>query len=170
AASDEALAARVGDAVPGAIFASGRAIRAAIDDVGRLVLGVSGTVAFAALLVASLGVGSVIAAQVQGRRGELGVLRAIGAGRAALLGLVLGEATLVAITAVLAGTGLGWELAWSGRVLFADMVGLNLDAVFPLLAWLGGVATVLLLALAAAWPSARRLLAASPRELISGGA
>ena len=170
AASDEALGARVGETVPGAIFASGRAIRGAIDEIGRLVLGVGGAVAFAALLVASLGVGSVIAAQVQGRRGELGVLRAIGAGRPALLGLVLGEATLVAITAVLAGTGLGWELAWSGRVLFADLAGLRLDAVFPLAAWAGGVLTVVLLAWAAAWPAARRLLGESPRALVSGGA
>ena len=166
-AEDDALAARVSEAVPGALYASGRAIRGAIDEVGRLVLGVTGAVAFAALLVASLGVGSVIAAQVQGRRGELGVLRAIGAGRPAMLGLVLGEAVLIAITAIVAGTGLGWELAWAGRVLFADLAGLKLAPIFPLLAWAGGCLAVVLLALIAAWPNARRLLAESPRALIS---
>jgi putative ABC transport system permease protein len=164
---DDALAARIGEAVPGALFASGRAIRTAIDEVGRLVLGVTGAVAFSALLVASLGVGSVIAAQVQGRRGELGVLRAIGAGRPAMLGLVLGEATLIAVTAIVAGTGLGWELAWAGRVLFADLAGLKLAAIFPLAAWAGGCVAVLALALAAAWPNARRLLAEPPRALIA---
>lgn len=166
-AEDDALAARVSEAVPGALFASGRAIRGAIDEVGRLVLGVTGAVAFAALLTASLGVGSVIAAQVQGRRGELGVLRAIGAGRPAMFGLVLGEAMLIAITAIVAGTGLGWELAWAGRVLFADLAGLKLAAIFPLLAWIGGCVAVVTLALTAAWPNARRLLAESPRALIS---
>ena len=167
---DDALGARVTDAVPGALFASGRAIRGAIDEVGRLVLGVTGAVAFSALLVASLGVGSVIAAQVQGRRGELGVLRAVGAGRPAMFGLVLGEAALVAITAIAAGTGLGQELAWAGRVLFADIAGLKLAAIFPLAAWAVGCLAVLALALAAAWPSARRLLAEPPRALIANQA
>jgi len=167
-AEDELLATRVSEAAPGAIFASGRAIRAAIDDVGRLVQGVTGSVAFSALMVASLGVGSVIAAQVQGRRGELGVLRAIGASRRALLGLVLGEAVIIGCTAVIAGTGLGWELAWAGRVLFADLAGLRLEAVFPVLVWCIGVLAVLAVALSAAWPTARRLLGENPRALLAG--
>ena len=165
--SDDTMADRVAEAAPGALFASGRAIRAAIDDVGRLVLGVSGTVAFAALLVASLGVGSVIAAQVQGRRGEFGVLRAIGAARGPMVGLVLAEAGVVAIAAMLAGTGLGWELAWAGRVLFADLAGLQLAPVFPWAAWAGGCLLVAALAWTAAWPTARGLLRRSPRELVS---
>ena len=168
AKDDETLALRVSEAAPGAVFASGRAIRAAIDDVGRVVQGVTGAVALSALLVASLGVGSVIAAQVQGRRSELGVLRAIGAGRGALLGLVLGEAVIIGCTAVMAGTGLGWELAWAGRVLFADLAGLRLEAVFPLLVWCIGVVAVLLLALSAALPAARRLLRENPRALLAG--
>jgi putative ABC transport system permease protein len=168
--SDDAMADRVATAAPGALFASGRAIRAAIDDVGRLILGVSGAVAFAALLVASLGVGSVIAAQVQGRRGELGVLRAIGSARGPVVGLILAEAGVVAITAMLAGTGLGWELAWAGRVLFADLAGLKLAAVFPLWAWLAGCVMVGLLAWAAAWPTVRGLVRQSPRELLSNPA
>jgi putative ABC transport system permease protein len=125
-------------------------------------------VAFSALMVASLGVGSVIAAQVQGRRGELGVLRAIGASRRALLGLVLGEAVIIGCTAVIAGTGLGWELAWAGRVLFADLAGLRLEAVFPVLVWCIGVLAVLAVALSAAWPTARRLLRENPRTLLTG--
>ena len=167
---DETLAARISETVPGAVFASGRTIRGAIDDVGRLVRGVTGGVAFAALMVACLGVGSVIAAQVQGRRQELGVLRATGAGLRPLLGLVLGEALLLGVTAILAGTGLGWELAWAGRVLFESLAGLRLDAVFPLLAWAIGSALVIALALAAALPAARRLLAESPRALLTGRA
>ena len=167
---DEKLAARISDTVPGAVFASGRAIRGAIDDVGRLVRGVTGSVAFAALLVACLGVGSVIAAQVQGRRQELGVLRATGAGLAPLLGLVLGEALLLGVTAILAGTGLGWELAWAGRILFESLAGLKLAAVFPLLAWAVGAVLVVVLALASAFPAARRLLAESPRALLTGRA
>jgi len=74
---------------------------------------------------------------------------------------------LIAITAIVAGTGLGWELAWAGRVLFADLAGLKLAAIFPLLAWIGGCVAVVTLALTAAWPNARRLLAESPRALIS---
>jgi ABC-type lipoprotein release transport system permease subunit len=168
--SDETIAARVNDLVPGAVFASGRAIRSTIDDIGRLVRGVTGSVAFAALMVACLGVGSVIAAQVQGRRQELGVLRATGAGRGAVLGLVLGEALLLGVTAILAGTGLGWELAWAGRLLFESLAGLRLDAVFPLLAWAVGSALVIAMALASALPAARKLLGESPRALLTGRA
>jgi putative ABC transport system permease protein len=168
--SDDAIAARVNDLVPGAVFASGRAIRSTIDDIGRLVRGVTGSVAFAALMVACLGVGSVIAAQVQGRRQELGVLRATGAGRGAVLGLVLGEALLLGVTAILAGTGLGWELAWAGRLLFESLAGLRLDAVFPLLAWAVGSALVIAMALASALPAARKLLGESPRALLTGRA
>jgi putative ABC transport system permease protein len=167
---DETLAARISETVPGAVFASGRTIRGAIDDVGRLVRGVTGGVAFSALLVACLGVGSVIAAQVQGRRQELGVLRATGAGRRPLLGLVLGEALLLGVTAIIAGTGLGWELAWAGRVLFESLAGLRLDAVFPLLAWAIGSGLVVALALASALPAARKLLSESPRALLTGRA
>ena len=168
--TDEAMSDRVADAAPGAIFASGRSIREAIDDVGRLVLGVSGTVAFAALLVASLGVGSVIAAQVQGRRGEFGVLRAVGSARGPVVGLILAEVGVVAITAVIAGTGLGWELAWAGRILFADLAGLTLAPVFPTLAWGAGSIAVILLAVAAAIPTVRSLLRQSPRELLTEAA
>jgi hypothetical protein len=55
-------------------------------------------------------------------------------------------------------------------VLFADIAGLKLAAIFPLAAWAVGCLAVLALALAAAWPSARRLLAEPPRALIANQA
>lgn len=83
------------------------------------------------------------------------------------MGLILAEAGVVALTAMLAGTALGWELAWAGRVLFADLAGLRLAAVFPLPAWLAGCGVLALLAMAAAWPTVRGLLRQSPRELLT---
>ena len=75
---------------------------------------------------------------------------------------------IIGCTSVIAGTGLGWELAWAGRVLFADLAGLRLEAVFPLLVWGIGSLVVLALALFAAWPTARRLLGENPRALLAG--
>ena len=76
---DEELAAAVANAVPGALFASGRGIRTQVDEVGKVILGMGGAIAFAALLLGCFGVGNVIAAQVSGRGYEFGVLRATGA-------------------------------------------------------------------------------------------
>ncbi|MCE9620388.1 MAG: ABC transporter permease [Planctomycetes bacterium] len=168
AALDEALAAEVAQAVPGALFASGRAIRAQIDEVGQVILGMSGAIAFAAMLLGCVGVGNVIAAQVAGRGHEFGVLRATGADRSSVAGLVLAETALIALTAILAGTGLGIELALAGCVLYRDLVGLQLSPIFPLVPWLIGAATMLLFALLAAAPAIRRLLGKSPRELLAG--
>ncbi len=165
---DAALAEAVAEAVPGAMFASGRAIRAQVDEVGRVILGMSGAIAFAALLLGCFGVGNVIAAQVSGRGHEFGVLRATGAGRATVARLVLAEAGLVAATAVLAGTGLGLELAWAGRVLYREMIGLELGFVFPALPWMIGAVMVVAFTLLAAAPPVRRLVRRSPRELLAG--
>jgi ABC-type antimicrobial peptide transport system permease subunit len=167
---DEELAAAVANAVPGALFASGRGIRTQVDEVGKVILGMGGAIAFAALLLGCFGVGNVIAAQVSGRGYEFGVLRATGASRNSVAGLVLAEAGMIAMTAIVGGTGLGWELAWAGCILYRDLIGLNLVAIFPVIPWIIGAAMVVIFTILAAIPAVRRLLKKSPRELLSGNA
>lgn len=166
-AKDDDLAAAVANAVPGAMFASGRGIREQVDEVGKVILGMGGAVAFAALLLGCFGVGNVIAAQVSGRGYEFGVLRATGASRNSIAGLVLAEAAMLAVTAILGGTALGFELAWAGCVLYRDLIGLNLSLIFPVIPWMIGGATLLVFTLLAALPAVARLLKKSPRELLT---
>ncbi len=167
---DEKLAEAVANAVPGALFASGRGIRTQVDEVGKVILGMGGAIAFAALLLGCFGVGNVIAAQVSGRGYEFGVLRATGAGKNSVAGLVLAEAAMIAATAVVGGTGLGFELAWAGCILYRDLIGLNLSLIFPVIPWMIGAAVVVLFTILAAIPAVARLLKKSPRELLTGNA
>ena len=169
-AQDDELAAAVTNAVPGAMFASGRGIRTQVDEVGKVILGMGGAVAFAALLLGCFGVGNVIAAQVSGRGYEFGVLRATGASRNSIAGLVLAEAAMLAVTAILGGTALGFELAWAGCILYRDLIGLNLSLIFPVIPWIIGAAAVLVFTLLAALPAVARLLKKSPRELLTTNA
>ena len=87
-----------------------------------------------------------------------------------MAGLVLAEAAMIAVTAIVGGTGLGFELAWAGCILYRDLIGLNLVAIFPLIPWGIGAVTVVIFTILAAIPAVRRLLRKSPRELLSGNA
>jgi predicted permease len=64
-----------------------------------------------ALTVASVGLYSVIAFDVEGRRREIGIRAALGAPSAAILRLVVGEGLRVAAAGVALGLALAWMLA-----------------------------------------------------------
>ncbi|MFZ9880636.1 MAG: ABC transporter permease, partial [Phycisphaerales bacterium] len=164
---DMRLEAAVSDAVPGAVFSSGRAIRELVDQVGGIVLGVTATVAFAALCLACIGVGSVVAAGISARMREFGVLRAVGASPRVLVGLVLGEAVVMALGAVVTGTALGLQLAWMGVALYRDFAGLRLAWVVPFGAVAAGAAVVVAAAVLAALPAVVRLVRRPARELLA---
>jgi len=167
----DATEAAVGDAVaervPGAIFSSGRAIKQAIVQIGRTALAISSAVAFAALLLASFGVGNVVAAGISARRREFGVVRAIGGSRATIAGMVLGEVTLIAAAAAVSGTALGLHLAWIGKRLYFDMAGLDIAFVYPVVPALIGYVVLLALVLAAAAIPLRSASRRTPRELLA---
>ncbi|MEY3021442.1 MAG: hypothetical protein RIS86_640 [Planctomycetota bacterium] len=166
-ASDLALSEAVADAVPGAVYSSGRAIRSLVDEIGGTILAVWSGVAGAALLLAAVGVGSVVAAGIDARRREFGVLRAVGASPATLVGLVLGETATMAAASLLTGTALGMMLAWMGVRLYREFGGLELRLVVPVGALAAGAAVVVLVALLAATPAVVRLGRRPARELLS---
>ncbi|MCA9284095.1 MAG: ABC transporter permease [Phycisphaerales bacterium] len=167
--TDEAVMKAVEDAVPGVRYASGRAIRAAIDEIGRTLLGVTSTVAFAALVLGCFGVGNVIAAGIHSRRFEFGILRAVGAPPSLLLRLIVGEAILIGFAAVATGSALGMSLAWNGTRMHRDLLGLPLRPIFPVAPALIGAAVLVAMAALAALPAAIALARRPARELLAAG-
>jgi putative ABC transport system permease protein len=77
----------------------------------RLGAGLFSTFGALALVVATLGLYSVVAFDVEGRRREMGVRAALGADRASLVALVVREGLKASATGLLAGIVLAWLLA-----------------------------------------------------------
>ena len=165
--ADAALGELVTDAVPGAVFASGRAIRQAILQVGDRVLTITSAIAFAALALACFGVGNVVAANIGARRFEYGVLRATGATPGLLARLVLGEVVLLAIAGATVGTGLGLHLARMGMLWHKELGGQEIGFDPPVGPIAIGWAVVAAMTLAAAMPAVRGLMRRSVRELVA---
>lgn len=166
---EHALGVNVTNAVPGARFNSGRSIKKMITMAGTTILGVSSSVAFAALLLACFSVGSVVAAGISARKYEFGVLRAIGSPRWMLVRIVLGEVIVMAILAVIAGVWMGLHLAWVGTTLYRDLGGIVLQWIIPVTPIAIGGAVLILLTLLAALPPIISLLLRPTRELLAVG-
>lgn len=166
---DETVEAAISEVAPGSIFASGRAIRKMIDDVGLGALAASSFVAIMALLLGCFGVGNVIAAGIHARRQEFGVLRAVGGAAWLPSRLVCAEAALMAITASITGTALGMQLAWASVALHRDLLGLPMRLIFPTGPVFAGLVVATLLAVLAALPASWLLARRSPRELLAAG-
>ncbi|MDA1263140.1 MAG: ABC transporter permease, partial [Planctomycetota bacterium] len=165
---EEQLANAVEAASPGAVFASGRAIRKEILRIGGVMLTVSTFVALGAMTLASLAAGGVIAAGIATRSFELGVLEAVGASRGLVSRLILSESLLIGITAGITGSVFGIYLAWMGTRCYRDMAGLELSLKIPIDVVLGGFVAASVAAILAAAPAVRSLTRRSPRELLGG--
>ncbi|MEJ2575979.1 MAG: ABC transporter permease [Gammaproteobacteria bacterium] len=84
------------------------------------------TVAVAALggislLVGGIGILTIMTIAVKERTAEVGLLRALGAGRRQILLLFLGEAVVLAGLGGVAGLGLGAGIAWATRLAVPDL-------------------------------------------------
>jgi putative ABC transport system permease protein len=167
--TDEEATKIVEQTAPGVAFRSGRKIMDDINEIAVGALAVQTTVAFAALVLASLGVGNVILANIHGRRYEYGVLRAVGGQRALLVRLIFGEATLLAITAAIVGTGLGLHLAAVGAMNYRDLAGLPVRWNVPEWPTILGCLTLLALTLLAALPGVLSIVRPQPAALLAGG-
>ena len=160
---------RIAEVAPGVQFNSGRWIVETINEVAGAALAVQSTVAFAALVLACLGVGNVILANIHGRRYEYGVLRAVGAHRRLLVRLILGEAAILALTGALIGTMLGLHLAWVGSMHYRDLAGLPVRLVLPHLPAAAGWLVLLALTLLAALPGVWSVVRPQPSALLAAG-
>jgi len=156
-------------AAPGVLFVSGRSIKDSLDQLGAIMLSVNSTIAFAALILACLAVGNVLIANVRSRQFEYAVLRSVGAGTGHLARLVVGEAVLLAMTAIVVGTVYGFHGALIDMKMQRDLLGMNPSLRISWEAIAIGWAVLLLMTILAAAPAARGLITKSPRELLSAG-
>ncbi len=145
---------------------SGREIKEEIRKFLSGTLLIFSVVAVASMLVACLGVANLIVAGIQARQFEFGVLRAIGAQRALLARLVMGEAVIIGLTACILGTVFGLQASWAGQRMYQVMIGLTLSLRLPLVATAAGWATVMAITLGAALPAVLQLMKKQPRELL----
>lgn len=157
------------ESVPGIRFSSGRAIQRIIEKAGNTILGVTSSVAFAALLLASVAVGNVVAAGITARKFEFGVLRAVGSPRWLMARLVLGEVFAMAILASIVGTIMGMHLAWVGTTLYRDLGGIILSWTLPIGPVIAGAIVLLLLTVLAATAPIISLLRKPTRALVASG-
>lgn len=167
--AEAALAETVQEQVPGAIFASGREIKALVEEIGGKVLAVTASIASAALLLACLGVGNVVAAGITARGFEFGVLRAVGGSPGTAPRLVLAEVAVTGVAAVITGVALGVHLAWIGVLMYEDLAGIDLALRIPVVATAIGSAVVVASALIASIPASWSLRRQSPRALLATG-
>jgi putative ABC transport system permease protein len=135
----------------------------------RVILELCASVALMSILVASIGVMNTIMSSLRSRRWHLGVLRAIGMTRGALLRLVVAEAVLIAIAACVLGLGGGLLLSYSADGMAGHVVGIRPD--FQLHAGpfvLGAGVTIAVAVTAGLWPAIRTAYT-SPLRLLQAG-
>lgn len=106
------------------------------------------------IVIAILGIVNTLVLSVSERVREIGLMRAVGLGRAQLAGQIVCESVLTAVYGTVLGAGAGVLLAGALRALLADR-GLT-ELVIPW-ARLGAVlgVSVVVGVLAALWPAAR---------------
>lgn len=153
------------EALPEAeVVVAEQAVRRVAEDlqpVVRLLTVSAGVAWLASLLMAGL----LTAAQVAERRGELGMMRAVGASRSFLLSTILGEAGTLAVAGALAGVG----LSLGGLALFPPEGLLRLTTLE--ISGLGAAAAAMtvLTAVAAASGPALRAVRMDPLEALRQG-
>jgi predicted permease len=141
--------------VPVEIQTLSQVVRASLvwSRLGALLMGMFGAIA---LVLASVGVFGVIAYVVSQRLPEMAVRLALGASPTQVFALVMRQGGRLIVEGVVAGVVLAW---WLGR-LMAEYVYQVSAANATVLA--GSAAIVLLLSMAAMFPSARRAAAVGP--------
>jgi ABC-type antimicrobial peptide transport system permease subunit len=138
-------------------------VRQRIDDSifeTRLLATLGGFFGVLALLLAAVGLYGVMSYGMAKRAGEIGIRMALGARRADVVGMVLGDALLL----VAGGLILGFPLAWAAaRAVHSLLFGI--DAVDPLA--FGGTGAVLIaVALGAAFLPAHRAASIDPMRAL----
>jgi putative ABC transport system permease protein len=157
----EDIVGQIGGALPGARVSAIRQVvesrKAAVDQFRRLGLAVSAIV----LAIGGLMVFVTVMGSVQERTREIGVLRAVGFRRRAIVSLLFWETGWVSLLSAVSGSVVGMGAAWLASPLFSVARGevLFTPAVI-------GVVIGMALGLFGSVPPARRAAALSPTEAI----
>lgn len=167
--SDEAVLAQLHAGMPGTISGSARQIRLAVEDAWSALLRTASGMAVTFLLIASFGVGHILAANLDARRYEYGVLRAVGAPPLLLGRLILGETVVITTVAAVLGTLLGGQFALVDRLFLGRLYGWAYSITWPVDVILTAAGATLLFGCIAAMPSVRHLVVTSPAALLAAG-
>ena len=120
-------------------------------------------IAILAMVGSALGIANLVTAGVMERAPEIGLLKAIGARNAAVVGLILAETMVVGLVGGVVGFGLGVGLAQViGQLVFSSWITLR-PLVLPVMA-----ALVVSMILAGSLPSLRALMKLKPSNVLHG--
>ncbi len=116
---------------PNAIFGSLRELKQHIDRDIRQATLLLAAIPIVALIVAAIGIGNLMTANVISRSRELAILRSTGATRSQIVRLVLGEALVLGLVGSAAGIALGLHGAMSVNKLTTRLIGFEPQFSFP---------------------------------------
>lgn len=125
----------------GLAVADVRALKGEITKKLEQLLALGSTVAWSAMLVASLGVTNAVVAGVRTRRWQFGVLRSIGVTRWVLLRIVLAESLLLGLVGAVLGTLAGLLMALNAWRFYDIVLGFHPPLTLPwdMIGWGAGI-------------------------------
>jgi putative ABC transport system permease protein len=165
------IAYQIREAIPGAQAEQVRRVEQSEGNVLARISGLMWLVSAAALLAAGFAVSAAMATAVLERRGEIGLMRSLGASKGAIALLFYAETGLLAVFAGALGYLIGSGLAaWLGARIFAgDGAGAGFPVLIPVLLPVV-VALALVVAIAGSTPSIRAALRMDPSAILRADA
>jgi putative ABC transport system permease protein len=160
------IAYQIREAIPGAQAEQVRRVEQSEGNVLSRISGLMWLISAAALLAAGFAVSAAMATAILERRGEIGLMRSLGASKGAIALLFYAETGLLAVftgcLGYLAGSGLA---AWLGARIFRGDGGAAEGALIPVLLPVV-VALALVVAIAGSTPSIRAALRMEPSAIL----
>ncbi|MGH9597563.1 MAG: ABC transporter permease [Edaphobacter sp.] len=160
------IAYQIGEAIPGAHAEQVRRVEQSEGNVLNRISGLMWLISAAALLAAGFAVSAAMATAILERRGEIGLMRSLGASKGAIAFLFYAESGLLAVLAgslgYLAGSGLA---AWLGARIFRGDGGSGEAVLIPVLLPVV-VALALVVAIAGSTPAIRAALRMDPSAIL----
>jgi putative ABC transport system permease protein len=164
------IAYQIREAIPGAEAGQVRRVEQSEGNVLSRISGLMWLVSAAALLAAGFAVSAAMATAVLERRGEIGLMRSLGASKSAIAVLFYAESGLLAIFAGSLGYLIGSGLAaWLGARIFSGDGG-SAEAVLNPVLLPVVVALALVVAIAGSTPSIRSALRMDPSAVLRADA
>jgi putative ABC transport system permease protein len=164
------IAYQIREAIPGAAAEQVRRVEQSEGNVLNRISGLMWLVSAAALLAAGFAVSAAMATAVLERRGEIGLMRSLGASKGAIALLFYAETGLLAILAGTLGYFIGSGLAaWLGARIFTGDGGAAEAILNPVLLPVV-VALALIVAIAGSTPSIRSALRMDPSAILRADA
>ena len=164
------IAYQIREAIPGAQAEQVRRVEQSEGNVLKRISGLMWLISAAALLAAGFAVSAAMATAILERRGEIGLMRSLGASKGSIALLFYAEAGLLAVLAGTMGYLLGSGLAaWLGARIFASDGGAAEAVLIPVLLPVV-VALALVVAIAGSTPSIRTALRMEPSTILRADA